>query len=138
MANVTRYDPFADIDSLFKGFLLRPVPVETALPQIRIDVTEASGAYTVRADIPGMQKEDIKVDVNGNQVSISAETRTEKEKKEGERVIHSERSWGQVSRTFTLDQDVDDKAATAKYADGVLELTLPKKTGAAQAKIVVQ
>lgn len=138
MANLTKYEPFADLDDLFKGFMLRPVRFEQALPQIRIDVTEANGAYMVRADIPGVKKEDIKVDIEGNQVSISAETRAEKEKKEGERVIHSERTYGQVSRAFTLDQDVDDKTATAKYADGVLELKLPKKAGAGQTKIVVQ
>lgn len=138
MANVTKYDPFGDLDDLFKGFMLRPVRFEQALPQIKIDVTEANGAYVVRADMPGVKKEDIKVDVDGSQVSISAETRAEKEKKEGERVIHSERSYGQVSRTFTLGQDVDDKASTAQYADGVLELKLPKKTGTTQNKIVVQ
>lgn len=138
MANVTRYDPFSDIDSLFKGFLLRPVPFEPALPQVKIDVSEADGAYTVKADLPGFKKEDIQVDVNGNVVTISAETRTEKEKKKGERVIHSERNWSQVSRSFTLDQEVDNTAATAKYSDGVLELTLPKKAGGSQARITVQ
>ncbi|HEX4984655.1 MAG TPA: Hsp20/alpha crystallin family protein [Burkholderiales bacterium] len=138
MANVTEYDPFGDIDDFFKGFMLRPVRFDSQLPRIRIDVTEADGAYVVRADIPGVKKEDIKVDVDGNLVSISAETRVEKEKKEGERVIHSERSYGRVARSFTLEQDVDEKAASAGYADGVLELKLPKKAGAAQKTIAVQ
>jgi HSP20 family protein len=118
--------------------MLRPVRYSQELPQIRIDVSEAEGAYVVRADIPGVKKEDIKVDVEGNLVTISAETRAETEKKDGERVIHSERSYGRVSRSFTLGQEVDEKGASAKYADGVLELKLPRKSAATQAKIVVQ
>ena len=94
----------------------------------------------VRADIPGVKKEDIKVDVNGNVVSISAEVKEEKEQeqKEGARVIRSERYYGSLSRSFSLGQDVDDKAANAKYTDGVLELTLPKKAGSQPGKVVVQ
>jgi HSP20 family protein len=141
MANLTRYEPFGDfgdIDDLFKGFMLRPVRLEQKIPQIKLEVKEDSGAYVVRADIPGVKKEDIKVDVDGNVVSISAEVRQEKEQKEGQRVIRSERYYGNMSRSFTLEQDVDEKTANAKYTDGVLELTLPKKAGSRQAKIVVQ
>jgi HSP20 family protein len=140
MANLTRYDPFGDLDDLFKGFTLRPVQFEqqVRVPQIKMDLKENDGAYVVRADIPGVKKEDIKVNVDGNVVSISAEVKQEKEEKEGERVIRSERYRGEVSRSFSLGQDVDEGAAQAKYADGVLELTLPKKSGARQNKIVVR
>jgi len=140
MANVTRYDPFADLDDMFKGFMLRPVRLDPQAPQmqIKMDVKENDSAYVVRADIPGVKKEDIKVDVDGNVVSISAEVKQEKEQKEGGRVIRSERYYGSVSRSFSLGQDVDEKTANAKYTDGVLELTLPKKAGSRQAKIVVQ
>jgi HSP20 family protein len=137
-SNLTEYDPFGDVDDLFKGFMLRPVRFEQQVPQIKIDVKENDGAYVVRADIPGVKKEDIKVDVDGNVVSISAEVKEEKEQKEGARVIRSERYYGSMSRSFSLGQDVDEKAAKAKYTDGVLELTLPKKSGSRQAKIVVQ
>ena len=139
MANVTRYDPFADLDDMFKGFMLRPVRLDPQAPQmqIKMDVKENDSAYVVRADIPGVKKEDIKVDVDGNVVSISAEVKQEKEQKEGGRVIRSERYYGSMSRSFSLGQDVDEKTANAKYADGVLELTLPKKAGSRQAKIVV-
>ena len=92
----------------------------------------------IRADIPGVKKDDIKVSVDGNVVSISAEVKQEKEEKQGERVIRSERYRGAVSRSFSLGQDVDESAAQAKYADGVLELTLPKKTAARQSMIVVR
>jgi HSP20 family protein len=138
MTNLTRYDPFGDLDDMFKGLMLRPVRMEQQVPQIKMDVKENDAAYVVRADIPGVKKEDIKVDVDGNLVSISAEVKEEKEQKEGGRVIRSERYYGSMSRSFSLGQDVDEKTANAKYADGVLELTLPKKAGSRQAKIVVQ
>lgn len=138
MANLTRYDPFGDMDDLFKGFMLRPVRFEQQVPQIKMDVKENDGAFVVRAEIPGVKKEDIKVDVDGDMVSISAEAKEEKEQKEGGRVIRSERYYGSMSRSFSLGQDVDDKAAKAKYTDGVLELTLPKKPGSRETKIAVQ
>jgi HSP20 family protein len=138
MANLTRYDPFGDLDDMFKGLMLRPVRFEQQVPQIKIDVKENDGAYVIRADIPGVKKEDIKVDVDGNVISISAEVKEEKEQKEGGRVIRSERYYGSMSRSFSLGQDVDEKTAKAKYTDGVLELTLPKKPGATPGKIVVQ
>jgi HSP20 family protein len=91
-----------------------------------MDVKEDDNAYLVHAEIPGVKKEDIKVDVDGNMVSISAEVKQEKEEKKGERVIRSERYHGSVARSFRLAHDVDDSKAQAKYTDGVLELTLPK------------
>jgi len=138
MANVTRYDPFSDLDDLFKGLLLRPVRMEQQVPQIKMDVKERNGNYIVRAEIPGVKKEDIKVDIEGDTVSISAEVKKEKEEKEDDRVIRSERYYGNVYRSFSLGQDVDEKAANAKYTDGVLELTLPKKAGAKSKQIAIQ
>jgi len=129
-ANITRYDPFADtdLDDWFKGFFLRPISLQGQPPlQMKIDVSENDKSYTVRADIPGVKKEDIAVNIDDNQVSISAEVKEEKEKKNGDKVVHKERYYGNVYRSFTLPQDVDDKAAKAHYEQGVLELTLPKK-----------
>lgn len=145
MANITRFDPFAELtrfnpfgDDFFKGFALRPMfPGMEVQPQIRLDVTEDDKAYTVKAEIPGVQKSDIKVSVDGNLVSISAEIKKETEEKEGKKLIRSERYYGSVSRSFSLDQDVDQAAAQAKYNDGVLELTLPKKPGGAAKQITV-
>ena len=91
----------------------------------------------MRAEIPGVKKDDIKVAVDGNQVSISAEVKKEKEEKEGKKVIRSERYYGKVYRSFSLAQDVDQNATKAKYSDGVLELTLPKKPGTAGKEITV-
>jgi len=129
-ANISRYDPFADtdLDDWFKGFFLRPISLQGQPPlQMKIDVSENDKSYTVRADIPGVKKEDIAVNIDDNQVSISAEVKEEKEKKNGDRVVHKERYYGNVYRSFTLAQDVDEKAAQAHYEQGVLELTLPKK-----------
>lgn len=147
MANITRYDPFnlvsidpfGDIDDLFKGFFVRPALLE-GLPQmqIKMDVKEDDNAYTVHADIPGVKKEDIQVNIEGNQVSISAETKTEKEEKKDEKVLRSERYVGKVARSFTLTHDIDETKAQAKYKDGVLELTLPKKVGASTKKLAIQ
>lgn len=147
MANISRYDPlslartdpFGDIDDLFKGFFMRPVLFEGPQQmQIKMDVKEDDNAYTVHADIPGVKKEDIQVSIEGNQVSISAETRTEKEEKKGEKVLRSERYYGKVARSFTLAHDVDEARAQAKYTDGVLELTLPKKPATAGKKLAIQ
>jgi HSP20 family protein len=147
MANITRYDPFnlvgidpfGDIDDLFKSFLVRPTRLK-GLPQmqIKMDVKEDDNAYTVHADIPGMKKEDIQVNIEGNQVSISAETKTEKEEKKGEKVLRSERYYGKVARSFTLPHEVDEAKSQAKYADGVLELTFPKKASSSAKKLAIQ
>ena len=106
-------------------------------PQIKMDVKEADGKYVVNAEIPGVSKDDIHVTVDGNRVSISAEVKKEKETKEGERVIRSERSYGMASRSFTLADEVDQGKVQAKYSNGVLELTLPKKPGAARKEISI-
>ena len=129
MANLTRYSPVDDaFDDLFRGFFMRPVRMEGAPEmQIKMDVKEDDKGYTVHAEIPGVKKDDIHVTIDGNQVAVSAEVKNEKEVKEGEKVLRSERYYGKVSRAFTLGQDVDEGAAQAKYSDGVLELVLPKK-----------
>ena len=142
MANITRYDPFAGaLDDLFKGFFLRPVRFdwngENAL-QIRMDVTQDDKAYTVKAELPGVKKEDIQVSIDGNEVAISAEVKKEQEEKKGEQLIRSERYYGKVYRSFTLDSDVDETRAEARYADGVLQLTLPKKAAAASKRLTIQ
>ena len=138
LSELTRLDPFGDFDNLFKGFMVRPVfQGAPAAPQMKLDVTEDDKAYTVKAEIPGVKKEDIHISVDGDLVSISAEVKKETEKKEGKKVVHSERYFGQVSRSFTLDKEVDQGAATAKYTDGVLEAVLPKKQGTAATQIAV-
>jgi len=142
MANLTRYSPFDEaFDDLFKGFFVRPVAYDDKTqPQVnvRMDVTENDQAYVVHAEIPGVKKEDIHVTIDGNQVAISAESKYEHEQKEGEKVLRSERRYGKAYRAFTLAQDVDEASAEAKYVDGVLELTLPKKAATSAKRLSVQ
>jgi HSP20 family protein len=143
MANVTRFDPFNDIvDDLFRGFFVRPVSYDARgaleTSRLKVDVSERNGAYLVTADLPGVKKEDIQVAIDGAQVTLSAEIRREREVAEGERVLHTERSFGKVSRSFSLPQELDEARAEAKFRDGVLELTLPKKAAAARKSITIQ
>jgi len=142
MANVTRFDPFNDlVDDLFRGFLVRPVAYEgrgDSLLRMKVDVAEKNGAYKVTAELPGVKKDDIQVSIDGAQVTLTAEVKREKETREGERVLHTERAYGKVTRSFTLPQDLDEAKAEAKFRDGVLELTLPKKSAAARKAITIQ
>ena len=142
MANVTRFDPFNDlVDDLFKGFLVRPVAYEGrggVLPRVKVDVAEANGAYVVNAELPGVRKEDIQVSIDGAEVTLSAEVKREKETGKDERVLHAERVYGKVSRSFTLPQEIDEATAEAKFRDGVLELRLPKKAAAARKQVTIQ
>ncbi len=146
MANISRWDPFRleplddPFDNFFKGFMVKPfgTDMERQAPQIKVDVKEDDKSYTVKADIPGVKKEDIHVSIEGNQVSISAESKMEEEEKKGEKVLRSERYYGKVARSFTLAHEVDDAKAQAKYSDGVLELTLPKKATSAAKKLAIQ
>lgn len=137
MSNLTRYDP---LDDLFRGFFVRPVELGNApaMPAVKMDVKEQDGAFLVHAELPGVKKEDIHVTIDGNLVSISAEVKQEKEVKEGERVLRAERYFGKVSRSFQLAQDIDDAQAAAKFADGVLELTLPKRATTASKRLTIQ
>jgi len=140
MANIARFNVLDNaLDDLMRGFFVRPLNLErNAQVQLRVDVTEDEKGYNVRAEIPGVKKEDINVAVDGNEVEISAEVKNEKEVKEGERVLRAERYFGKVYRAFSLEQDVDETATQAKYADGVLELRLPKKAPASVKRISIQ
>jgi HSP20 family protein len=139
MANITRYDPFEDFFKDFgKGFWVKPfaMPAETELT-MKIDVSEDDKAFSVKADIPGVKKEDIQVDIDEDHVSVRAEVKQEKEEKKGEKVVYSERSYGMVSRSFSLPAAVDAKGAKAEYKDGVLSLTLPKKSNGSAKRVAI-
>jgi HSP20 family protein len=148
MANITRFDPFgaARFDPFGEPFedvfrrMFRPIrwEGEAAAPEIKVDVEENDRSYVVKAEIPGVKKEDIDVQIDGNVVSISAESKREKKVEEKGKVIRSERYYGSMLRSFSLANDVDQAEATAKYADGILELTLPKKATSAAKKLAVK
>jgi HSP20 family protein len=129
-------EPFEDAFRRFLG----PWRADTAerAPQIKVDLSEGDGSYTLKAEVPGVRKEDIDVRIDGNQVSISAEVKKESEEKKDGRVLRSERHYGYASRSLWLDSPVDEAKAQAKYHNGVLELTLPKKTDASSKRLAIE
>ena len=141
MNPLTRYEPLVGrLDGLFNEFFRPAFVLEAGAPEgvpIRVDVKENGAAYTVVAELPGVRKEDIHVEVEGNEVTISAETRRENEVKEGEKWLRVERYAGKTERRFALPQELDDAAAAAKFIDGVLELTLPKKAQVTGRKLAI-
>ena len=128
-ADLVRANPFLDLVSLTDYPGRRLFGGRHIEPEIRMNVKEDPNAYHVTAEIPGVKKDDIRIAVEGNTVSISAEIRREKETGTGETVLCNELYVGKVARSFTLSADIDDAGAEAKYTDGILELTLPKKAG---------
>lgn len=127
------------IDDIFRGFV-RPWALGQAAaraPQIKLDVHEADANYVVKAEVPGVRKEDIDIRIEGNQVTISAEVKKDKEEKKDGRILRSERHYGYASRTFSLASDVDEAKSSAKYENGILELTLPKKTTSSSKRLPI-
>lgn len=122
------------------GFYVKPLHGDP-LPgpgAIKMDVKENGGAYTVSAEIPGVRKEDIHVTIEGGMVMVRAEVRQEDQQTEGDKLLRSERYYGAVSRGIQLPQDVDQGQAKAKYDNGVLTLTLPKKQGGGGQKLRIE
>jgi HSP20 family protein len=128
-------DPF---ETAFRSFL-RPWRSELTanVPEIRVDLSETDANYTLKAEVPGARKEDINVSIDGNQVSITSEVKKESEEKKNGRVLRSERHYGFASRSLWLDCPVDDSKAVAKYENGMLELTLPKKTTTSAKRLAI-
>jgi len=141
MVNITRFTPIDEaFENLFRGAPVWLPNLEARAPapmKFRMDVTENDKEYQVLAELPGLKKEDISVTINGNEITISAEVKQEKDVKDGETVLRAERYYGKIQRAFTLGQEVDEATAQAKYNDGVLELKLPKKTVAAARRLAV-
>ena len=139
MNALTRFDRLEDFfPEMFRRLARAGSLADVEPTDIRIDVTENDKDYQVRAQIPGAKKEDIRVTVDGNFVSISAEVKKEKEEKTGGRVLVRETYYGSASRGFSLAHEVDSKAVVAKLDDGILKLTLPKREGTAARAITVQ
>lgn len=136
MANLTRFDPlhltrFEPFQDMFGNMLpsvpLRPLWERIAEPQIPVSIMETDKEFQLTAEIPGAHKEDIDVHIYENQVTINADMKEEKVAGMEGKLLCNERCTGKVSRSIRLPQDIDDQGAQAKYSDGVLQLTLPKK-----------
>ena len=127
------------LDDLFAGFF-RPIAdsARSGVEPIRIDVSEDANAYRVAATLPGVKKDDIQVSIDQNEVTISAEVKREASAREGERVLHSERFYGKATRVFSVSQEIDEAAVQAKYADGVLNLVLPKRAPVSAKRVTIE
>ncbi|GAA6142900.1 Hsp20/alpha crystallin family protein [Hydrogenophaga sp. 5NK40-0174] len=132
------------LDDFFKdvapGFFVKPLHGDPlpAPSQMKIDVKETDANYTVMAEVPGVSKEDIHVNIDGNVVSLSAEVRQTDTETKGEKVLRSERYYGSVARSFQLPVEIDNEAARARYENGVLVLTLPKKVNKPGQRLTVE
>lgn len=146
--NLTRYHPFSELarsspfrnlDDFLEDFPMMPSwGGMDAAHRMKMDIVESEQEFTVNAEIPGVKKEDIKIAIEGDRVSIRAEVKQETEEKKEGNLVRSERYYGQQYRSFTLPQAVDDSKAEAKYQDGILTLTLPKKAGGTAKQIHIQ
>ena len=133
-----QFDPFRNMDDFFREFSLLPsLRSMKAEPRMRTDVSETDQAYTVKAEIPGVKKEDIKISVEGNRIAINAEVKEETDDKTTG-MVRSERYYGKQFRSLTLPQDVDETKAEARYENGLLLLTLPKKAGGSVKHLTVK
>lgn len=123
---------------LLTGFF-RPLSnrATEALPRVKIDVTENAEAYEVTAEMPGVKKEDLDVRVDGNIVTLSGHVETKQEVKEGDKLLRQERQYGAVSRQFALAADVDEARTQARYENGILHLTLPKRERAGSKRVQI-
>lgn len=139
MNALTRLERLEDFMPEFFRRFSRPLTVgEDAPGEIRINIDENDKAYEVRAEMPGVKKDDIRVSVDGNFVSISAEVRQEKEQKSGGRTLVKESYHGSASRGFSLAHEIDGDAVVAKLEDGILRLTLPKRASSAARAIEIK
>jgi HSP20 family protein len=126
------------LDDLLASYFAPATNDGAALDAIKIDVSEDANGYQVSANLAGVKKENIHVSVEKNQVSISAEIKREVPATEGARVLHSELFYGKAERSFTLAQDIDEAHIQAKFVDGVLNLTLPKKVATAAKRVTIE
>ena len=129
------------VETMFED-MLAPFSAGAALAEgvatPRLDVTESDQAFSIDVDMPGVRKEDVKISVDRQRLTIEGECRSSKQDKQDENVVYTERMARRFVRSFTLPTDVDDSAAQAHMENGVLHLTLPKKQGASATRIAIQ
>ena len=129
-------------DEFFKdmapGFFIKPLHGDPLPQSIKVDVKENADAYIVEAEIPGVSRDDIQVTIDGSIVTLRAEVRQMDAQTSNEKVLRSERYYGSVARSFQLPVEIDEESAKAKYDNGVLKLTLPKKRGRAGQRLAIE
>lgn len=139
LGDIARFESCRNLEELFGNFSMAPGGHSLEMvPRIRVDISETDHVYLVKADIPGVGKESIKISIDGRQISISVETKKEQQDSKDKKPVRTERYRGEQYRSFTFAQDIDDTKAEARYQDGVLELSLPKKLGTDGKQLSIQ
>ena len=129
-----------DFNRVFQGFLspMRWVEEATGADLTpAMDVKERDDAYVIKTEMPGVNKDDVSITLENGVLTITGESKSEKEEKEGERVLRQERRYGKFVRSLRLGTQIDEKGVKASYKDGVLELILPKAEEVKPKKITV-
>ena len=145
VSTLVRREPFGLLfDEFFHdvfgraGWAVAPRSSDPAVLRARMDVVDKGDKYAVSLDLPGVRKDDIQVSVEGARVSITAENKGEREVKDGERALHTERFATSYARSFELPVEVTEEGADASFENGVLRLTLPKRVQAASKRLTVR
>jgi len=143
--SLTRRDPFGSLfDEFFTDIFARsgvPAARGASTPpavRARMDVIDKDDRFEVLVDLPGVKKDDIQVTIEGARVAITAATKSEKEEKDGDRVLHSERYAASYARTFELPVEVTEDGAQANFDNGVLKLALPKRATVTSKRLAIQ
>ena len=135
------------VDELFADFFHRanvPAARQTtaaAVSRARMDVLDKGGNYEVKVDLPGIRKDDIHVGIEGARVSINAESKDSSETKNGtngDKILYSERYTTSYARSFELPAEVTEEGADARFEDGVLTLSLPKRAPTVSRRLAVK
>lgn len=134
---IPKNSPFGPLDSFFSdsfpSFRLLP-ETQMEVGNIAVDIKENDESYTVKADFPGVKKDDINVSVDNNVLTISAEHKDEAEEKDKGKVIRQERRYGKYSRSFNLGKNINESKIKAEFDNGVLTLNIPKEDVAPASK----
>jgi len=130
------------VESMFQDFFAPLAQgarmLDDGLAMPRLDVSETEKTFEIHAELPGVKKDDVKVSIDGQRVTIEGECQQANEQRQGEQVVYSERSTRRYQRSFTLPSEVDDAAAEARLENGILALTLPKRQGNAAKRLTIQ
>lgn len=134
------WDVFGDFDDLMGGWFRSPAVLrrEETAKMPAIDVSENEGAYLVKAELPGVVREDLNVTINDGVLTINAERKEEKKDEKDGRVIRQERYYGKFVRSLRLGSDIDEGRIEAQYENGVLNLSLPKTAEVKPRKVDVK
>jgi len=134
------WDVFGDFDDLMGGWFRSPAILrrEETAKMPAIDVSENEGAYLVKAELPGVAREDLNVTINDGVLTINAERKEEKKDEKDGRVIRQERYYGKFVRSLRLGSDIDEGRIEAEYENGVLNLSLPKTAEVKPRKVDVK